>query len=119
MIIECEEEEECQHLFEDEREKSTWIYENKSELTQLLVGFTVTALVILIGWKMFQLNQKIKEQNENIEKYAQQMDNIIEDTDKLVSISWKDQKEGIEFVENPGYKKKKSDDMSQAEELQR
>lgn len=31
------------------------------------------------------------------------MENILEDTDNLVFISWKDQKEGIEFVENPVY----------------
>ncbi len=34
------------------------------------------------------------------------MENIIEDTDKLVFVSWKDQKEGIVFLDNPSYKKK-------------
>jgi len=32
------------------------------------------------------------------------MEKIMGDTDNLVSASWKDQKEGIIFVENPSYK---------------
>ena len=32
------------------------------------------------------------------------MENIIDDTDNLVFVSWKDQKEGILFFDNKAYK---------------
>ena len=64
------------------------------------------------------MNQNIKLQNENIKQYAQQMENILEDTDNLVFISWKDQKEGIEFIENPVYQKKESNNLTKAEQLE-
>ncbi len=47
------------------------------------------------------------------------MENIIQDSDNLVFVSWKDQKEGIFFIENKSYKKKTEADLSKAEQLQR
>ncbi len=37
------------------------IFENKQEMIKIVVAFIFTVLVILIGWKMFILNQKIKQ----------------------------------------------------------
>ena len=46
--------------------------------------------------------------------YADTMDKIIEGSDNLVFATWKDQKEGIVFVENPAYKTKSKQDLSKA-----
>lgn len=46
------------------------------------------------------------------------MEKIIEDQDNLVSVSWKDQKEGIVFVENPSYKQKVEKNLSKKEQLE-
>lgn len=43
------------------------------------------------------------------------MEKIIGDTDNLISVSWKDQKEGIVFVENPAYKQKIEKNLSKKE----
>lgn len=46
------------------------------------------------------------------------MDKILEDSDKLIQLSWKDQKEGLEFIENPAYLRKMEKDLSKKEQLE-
>ena len=74
-------------------------------------------LVIFIGWKLYVMNLNIEEQNQSIRKQAKQMENIIDDTDNLVFVSWKDQKEGIIFFDNVAYKKQIEKDLSKQERL--
>ena len=53
-----------------------------------------------------------------MEKYSEQIEKIMDDSDNLVSASWKDQKEGIHFIENPSYKKRVEKNLSKKEQLE-
>jgi hypothetical protein len=92
---------------------------NKEKILNIVGVITLTFVVLLIGWKMYNLSKSIKKQQESIKAYSKQMENIIDDTDNLVFVSWKDQKEGILFLDNCAYKKKQEGDLSKAQQLQR
>ncbi len=53
-----------------------------------------------------------------MKEYAKQMEKIIEGSNNLVFLTWKDQKEGILFTENPAYKSKNRGDLSKAQQIQ-
>lgn len=56
------------------------------------------------------MNKAVEQKNEKMKEYVSQMENIIKESSNLVFITWKDQKDGILFSENPGYKPKKSEE---------
>ena len=84
------------------------------------ITLTLAALSIvgLIGWKLYSIKVQVDEQNERMKKYAEQMEKIIEGADKLTFVTWKDQKEGILFVENPAYFNKNQVDIPKLQSLQ-
>ena len=53
-----------------------------------------------------------------MKEYSKQMDKIIAGSTNLVFVTWKDQKEGILFTENPFYKLKTVSDMTKAQRVQ-
>lgn len=53
-----------------------------------------------------------------MENYSEQIEQIIEESDNLVKASWKDQKEGLKFVENPAYRRKIEKNLSKKEQLE-
>ena len=56
------------------------------------------------------MNKAVEQKNEKMKEYVSQMENIIKESSNLIFITWKDQKDGILFSENPGYKPKKSEE---------
>ncbi len=56
------------------------------------------------------MNKDIEDKNNQMKQYSKQMETIFQNSDNLGAISWKDQKEGIIFTENPNYKPKNRDD---------
>ena len=82
-------------------ERDSWLYENKHYLVNLTLGMIVVSLIVLISWKMYSINQLLIKQNENVNLYAEEMEKMIEHADQLKYITWKDQKEGILFIQNP------------------
>lgn len=81
----------------------------------MIVGMVLLTMVI---YKSYSINQKIKSQNNQIQDYAQQLEQIIDGADKLVFVTWKDHKEGIKFADNPCYKKKTEASLSAAQQIQ-
>ena len=53
-----------------------------------------------------------------MKEYAKQMEKIIAGSANLVFVTWKDQKEGIMFTENPAYKSKSTSDMTKVQQVQ-
>lgn len=88
------------------REHSSWIFEHKKRLIRVTLIFLIVGLVALISWKLYSIKKSVEEQNLHMKKYTEQMENMIEGADKLKFVTWKDQKEGILFVENLFYSKK-------------
>lgn len=100
-------------------ERSSWIIEHKDRLIIITIVTCVIGLTSLIGLKLYNLKKQVDEQNEQMMKYTTQMENIIEGADRLKFITWKDQKEGILFVENPAYRKKNIVDVPKAHILEK
>lgn len=99
------------------QERSSWIFEHKSRLIKVTMAFLALGLFLLISWKLYSINKRVEEQNEQMKIYTKQMENIIEGADKLKFVTWKDQKEGVLFVENPAFLKKNTHNLSKAEIL--
>ena len=95
-----------------------WFVDNKTKIINTLVGTFSIAVIVFIVYKMFKITKSIETQKEQIQNYAQQLDQIIEGGNKLVYATWRDQQEKIKFVENPAYKSKSPVDLSKAQRLQ-
>ena len=102
----------------DEKAEPSWLEKNKGKVINALLVMVGFALFALIGYKLYSLQMSIKEKNREIEGYANQLERIIEGTDKLVFMTWKDQKEGIQFIENPAYKKKSDVELTKVQQIQ-
>jgi uncharacterized protein YoxC len=68
---------------------------NKTELVKGLGLLSLIVLVVLVGWKISTSTSNLKEKKKQIKEYAKQMEKIIEGSENLVFVSWKDQQEGI------------------------
>lgn len=96
----------------------SWFEANRSKILNgviIVVGF---ALLGLISYKYYSINASIKEKHAQIQDYAHQLETIIEGTDKLVFATYKDQKENIQFIDNPAYKKKSQGELTKAQQIQ-
>lgn len=74
--------------------------------------------VLLIAYKAYRLNKSLNVKNQEMKEYAKQMEKIIAGSANLVYITWKDQKEGILFTDNPAYKSKNLGDMTKVQKVQ-
>lgn len=102
----------------DSSKKNAWLKNNRNQIINSLLILTGFAMFVLVGFKYYTLNKSIKEQNAEIENYADQLEQIIDGTDRLVFMTWKDQKEGIRFVDNPAYKKKSEEELTKLQQIQ-
>ena len=75
--------------------EDNWIINNKKELVKGLGLFALIILAVLIGWKISSSTSELKIKKKQINQYAKQMEKIIEESENLVFVSWKDQQEGI------------------------
>ena len=55
----------------------------------------IIILVVLVGWKISSSTSELNSKKKQIKQYAKQMEKIIEESENLVFVSWKDQQEGI------------------------
>ena len=97
---------------EDETNAKGWVYSNKIQLLKVALVLLVSFLIFLLAYKTYFMNKAVDEKNTEMKEYAKQMENIIHDPDSLNFITWKDQKDGILFCENPAYKAKNRDDLN-------
>lgn len=105
---------------EDEEKMSAiglWFFKNKQAIIAVLLISVGFVLFSLVTYKVFNINQDIIKQKAEITNYAQKLEEIIQGTDKLVFATWKDQREGIKFVDNPAYNKKVEKDLSKAQRI--
>lgn len=42
---------------EETQQQNSWLYKNKGDMIKIVVISLVSILVLLIGWKMYSLNQ--------------------------------------------------------------
>lgn len=106
---------------EEENEESyfkIWLIKNQKKIVNVLLMIVGIALLVLICYKYYSINLAIKVKHAEIQNYANQLENIMDGADKLVFITWKDQKEGIQFVDNPAHKKKINTDLTKTEQIQ-
>ena len=75
--------------------EDNWIINNKKELVKGLGLLALIVLAVLIGWKISSSTSELKIKKKQINQYAKQMEKIIEESENLVFVSWKDQQEGI------------------------
>lgn len=95
-----------------------WMIRNKTKLISLLL-FMLAALTIgVIVLRMYRINVVIKYQEEQMAGYAEQLQQIIDGTDKLVHITWKDLQENIKFADNPAYKTSNHANLTKAQLVQ-
>ena len=78
----------------------------------------ILLFVLLITYKAYRLNKSLNVKNQEMKEYAHQMEKIIAGSANLVFVTWKDQKEGILFTENPAYKSKNVFDMTKVQQVQ-
>ena len=95
-----------------------WLKTNRDRILNALLVVIGIMLFALITYKYYTINLSIKEQREQIQNYADQLESIIEDSDKLVFATWKDQRENIHFVDNPAYKKKVEGELTKAQQIE-
>jgi len=101
-----------------DKSHSNWVSKHRAKIINSLLILTGFAIFVLVGFRYYAITQSIKVQSAEIEGYAQQLEKIIEGTDKLVFMTWKDQKEGLKFIDNPAYKKKSTGEMSKVQQIQ-
>ena len=87
-------------------------------MLKILIFLVVLFLVLLIAYKAYRLNKSLNLKNQEMKEYAKQMEKIIAGSANLVYITWKDQKEGILFTDNPAYKSKSLADMTKVQKVQ-
>lgn len=80
---------------EEEMVEDNWIMNNKVELVKALALLALIILLVLVGWKISSSTSDLKKKKQKIKNYAKQMEKIIEGSENLVFVSWKDQQEGI------------------------
>ena len=95
---------------EDETNARGFVSSNKIQILKIAVFLLVTFLISLLAYKIHFMNKAVEQKNEKMKEYVSQMENIIKESSNLIFITWKDQKDGILFSENPGYKPKKSEE---------
>ena len=95
-----------------------WLKSNRDRILNVLLVVIGFSLFALITYKYYTINLSIKEQREQIQNYANQLESIIEGSDKLVFATWKDQRENIHFVDNPAYKKKIEGELTKAQQIE-
>jgi hypothetical protein len=105
-------------LREEEKEKSNWFWQNKMKLLKGAIVLFGLSFIVYISYKSYQMNKSLQIKKREMKEYAKQMEKIIEGSNNLVFLTWKDQKEGILFTENPAYKSKNRGDLSKAQQIQ-
>lgn len=76
-------------------ERESWFMRYRESLAKIFGSLLLVGLIVLMGWKLSQISQNLKEQKREIKEYAQKMAKIIEGSENLILVSWKDQEEGI------------------------
>ena len=87
-------------LLDDDQEdsievKEGWFMRNKESLAKIIGTLILVGIIVLMGWKLSQISQNLKDKKREIKEYAQKMAKIIEGSENLILVSWKDQEEGI------------------------
>lgn len=101
------------------RERNSWLFEHKSRLVHVALLLLALSVVALIYYKMYAVKRYVEEQNAQVKKYAQQIENMTNAEVAVKHVTWKDQKEGILFCDNPAYARKVPLDLPAAEIIQR
>lgn len=95
-----------------------WLLSDQSLTLRIVLGLVMLLLICLALIKIYRIRKSISKKTKQMENYASTMEKIIEGADRLVFVTWKDQKEGILFMDNPCYKKKAQVDLSKAQFIQ-
>lgn len=95
-----------------------WLKVNRDKILNGLLVVIGFMLFALITYKYYSINLSIKQQRAEIQSYANQLETIIEGSDKLVFATWKDQRENIRFIDNPAYKKKTENELTKVQQIE-
>ena len=87
--------------FEGESVAFWEVHGAKLEFLAVMVLFI---LVIIVTFRVTKLKKSLNQNRQEVKKVAEKMERIIDQSDKLVFVTWKDQSEGIVFLQNPAYK---------------
>ena len=106
-----------ENIMDDQTAAMGWIYQNKLKLLRIAIILLSLFLLILLAYKTYYLNKSLAVKNQQMKEYAKQIQTLVQDHSGLLSISWKDQKEGIMFTENPCYRVKDTKNVEKKERL--
>ena len=95
-----------------------WLFNDRNKTLKVAIFIVILFFALLIFYKSYRLNKSLEIKNAEMKLYAKQMEKIIAGSANLVFVTWKDQKEGILFTENPAYKSKSTSDLSKAQQIQ-
>jgi len=98
--------------------KEGGFWSNHIKLLKSAIVLFGVILILYISYRSYQMNKSLQSKKREMKDYAKQIEKIIEGSNNLVFVTWKDQKEGILFTENPAYKSKNRGDLSKAQQIQ-
>ena len=88
------------------------------KIKMFAVGVLIVFLILVTN-KVIAINKSISGKDLEIKQYAQTFEKIMDQTNKLVFVTWKDQQDGIIFVENPAFKSTAvKGDLSKGQQVQ-
>lgn len=97
---------EAEHA-ETKDDGENWIIAHRTRLINLFVLGIIFGFILLIGWKLSKISADLVEKKKAVKMFQKKLEEVDEKgIDSLVA-SWKDQREGIEFMANPTHNREK------------
>ena len=101
------------------QERNSWLFEHKSRLVHASLLLLAIGIFALVSYKAYAVKQHVERQNAQVQLYAEQLEKMGDNGSALKHLTWKDQKEGILFTDNPAYTRRAAPDLPAAELVQR